>query len=86
MTGTVDRAKDGTDVGRLVASGVCGNNGLNTWADVGRLLDPHVWTVQVDLHRDVVETMAPLRSIEEPRGSSGLKDPNGALLRDVEEL
>ena len=50
------------------------------------MLDPHVWKVQVDLHRDVVETMAPLRSIEEPRGSSGLKDPNGALLRDVEEL
>ena len=29
--------------------------------------------------------MAPLRSVEEPRGSSVEKDPNGALLRDVEE-
>ena len=50
------------------------------------MLDPHVWKVQVDLHRDVVEPMALLRGKEEPRGSSDLKDPNGALLRDVEEL
>ena len=57
----------------------------DTWAEVGRLLDPHVWKVQVDLHRDLVEPMALLRGKEEPRGSSGLKDPNGALLRDVEE-
>ena len=35
---------------------------------------------------DVEETVALLRSVEEPRGSSDLKDPNGALLRDVEEL
>ena len=34
---------------------------------------------------DVEETVAPLCSVEEPRGSSDLKDPNGALLRDVEE-
>ena len=47
-------------------------------------MDPHVWKVQVDLHRDVVEPMALLRSVEEPRGSSDLKDPNGAPL-DVEE-
>ena len=40
--------------------------------------------VQVDLHRDVVEPMAPLRGKEEPRGSSDLKDPNNAPL-DVEQ-
>ena len=33
---------------------------------------------------DVEETVALLRSVEEPRGSSDLKDPNGAPL-DVEE-
>ena len=48
-------------------------------------LDPHVWKVQVDPHRDVVGPMALLRSVEEPRGSSDWKDPKGALLRDVEE-
>ena len=43
-----------------------------------------MWKVQVDPHRDVVGPMAPLRGKEEPRGSSDLKDPNGAPL-DVEE-
>jgi len=49
-------------------------------------MDPHVWKDQVNLHRDIVEPMALLRSLEEPRGSLDKEDPNGALLRDVEEL
>ena len=50
------------------------------------IVDPHVGRVQVDLLRDVVGPMALLRSVEEPRGSLDKEDPNGALLRDVEEL
>ena len=49
-------------------------------------MDFQIRKIRMALLRDVEETMAPLRNIEEPRGSSGLKDPNGALLRDVEEL
>ena len=49
-------------------------------------MDFQIRKIPMTLPRDVEETMAPLRNIEEPRGSSGLKDPNGALLRDVEEL
>ena len=49
-------------------------------------MDFQIRKIRIVLLRDVEETMAPLRNIEEPRGSSGLKDPNGAPLRDVEEL
>ena len=42
------------------------------------IVDPHVGKVQVDLPRDVVEPMALLRSVEEPRGFLSRKDPNGA--------
>ena len=49
-------------------------------------MDPHVWKDQVNLHCDIVEPMALLRSLEEPRGSLDKEDSNEALLRDVEEL
>ena len=42
------------------------------------IVDPHVGKVQVDLLRDVVEPMALLRSVEEPRGFLDREDPNGA--------
>ena len=48
-------------------------------------MDFQIRKIRMALLRHVEETMAPLRNIEEPRGSSGLKDPNRALLRDVEE-